>query len=161
MQRAFDSTVYEVGVKWSRPKLYANALDTDADELYDAFFYKIIGKYNGSYHLLYIGKTYDQFVTDRLQNKDHQKKRAAIQKKYSRHELLVSFGFVSSEEKRNRRLIDEVESLLIYTHSDHTKLQNKNKIWSHKITRDYKIINSGFRKDEMVKEIALGLFFKW
>lgn len=161
MLRAFESDVYKVNINWSRPRLYDNALNSEIKEIDNIFFYKIIARYNGKYKLLYIGKAYRQYVTSRLLNLDHKGKRERLNEKYKRHDLLISFGAVNTNKKRNHRLIDEVESLLIYTHCDiNTLINDKNK-WSHNITRDYHIINSGFRRDGMVKEIGLGLFFKW
>ncbi len=160
MERVFEEDVYTVDIEWSDPSPYDNTLQSSLEDLHAVYLYKTIGQYHRHFHLLYIGKTFTQYVTQRLSNKDHQSKRNELQSQYPRHALLVSFGSVTSSSKRNARLIDEVESLLIYTHSNSPKLQNKNKVWTKRIIRDYKITNSGFREEGMVKEINLGLFYK-
>ncbi|MFY0627003.1 MAG: hypothetical protein JXR07_11945 [Reichenbachiella sp.] len=162
MKRAYDDMVYHAEIKWSKPKKYDNALDTLYEDLEDVFFYKIIARHKGNYKLLYIGKTYRQYASDRLLNMDHKKKREELDGKFPRHDLLISFGNLKTNRQKNVRFIDEIESLLIYIHSDSgfTHLTNKSNKWSHNILRDYQIENKGFRADGMVKEIGLGLFYK-
>ena len=161
MKRAFEEEVFNVEVNWSRPKLYTNALNTEYERLEQVYYYKILARYKGNYKLLYIGRT-GRYATERLLDRDHIKKREKLEEDHPRHEILVSFGEVLTDRKRNSRLIDEVESLLIYIHTDndHPHLVNKSNTWSHNITRDYHIHNTGFRAEGMIKEIGLGLFYK-
>lgn len=161
MERVWDSEVYKLDIEWSIPKTYEEALNVPYDQLWDTYFYKILGQFNSNYHLIYIGKTYTQFVTSRLLNPDHVSRRKELQKKFPKHTLLISFGHIKNiNAKRTRGLIDEVESLLIYSHSSHEKFSNKSKISYLRIAKEYHLRNLGFRKEGMLQEIALGLFCK-
>ncbi len=161
MKRAFTQTVHEVKIKWSKPKNYTKALQTENNGLEDSYFYKIIAHYKDSFKLLYIGMSYSQYPSKRLSNRDHVNKREHLQNLYKRHELLISYGHIITLDNVNFKLIDEIESLLIYSHTDLPHLTNKKKVWSYKITSEYQIKNTGFRKDGMAKDIGLGVFMNW
>ena len=65
--------------------------------------------------LLYIGQTYQQSVSTRLQQPDHQRRYAAFVKNYPRHRFSVSHGIVSVIDGRlTKRRVDDIERLLIY-----------------------------------------------
>jgi len=166
MERVWQEEVYKVEIEWSNPISYDDALNVSLEKLEEVYFYKIIGEYSDSYSLMYIGKVYDQAVSERLKNKDHQVKRAQWQTEHPRTKFCISFGQLKSKhfdeetEKWKRKVVDDIESLLIYSHSDHMKLKNSKSIWSHSILLEYQVLNTGFIKEKMIEELAYGLFYK-
>lgn len=161
MKRVYEADVYHVSIKWSKPHSIDNVDQFDYWDIEDVYFYKILARYGQTYHLLYIGKAFKQYVSQRLANPDHALKKFDLFEKYPHHELMISFGhLININCNRTARLIDEIESLLIYMHDDHPRLENKMSRWTHGIARDYHILNQGFRGEGMVKEIGLGLFYK-
>ena len=155
-----------IKIKWTPPSSYEKIMEQAFEKQEDVFFYKILAAYRAHQpKLIYIGKTYAQYVKVRLKNKDHLLKRENIKKSYPNHTLSISLGKVIEHNQKtplNSNFIDKVESLLIYAHANnsHPHLINQKSIWNHNIKRAYHIINAGFLKDKMEKEIALGVFVK-
>ena len=76
--------------------------------------------------------------------------------------LYVSVGIINQSKIPGRKLINDVEKLLIYSHKndDHKYMINKKATLNHHVKANYQIINSAFLDDGMLKEIYYGLFFK-
>ncbi len=152
----------EIEIKWSKPIKYEEFLEDGLDGEQYVYLYMIIGKYSENpYKLFYIGKTYSNIVFYRLKNKDHKERYAKIKKNFPRHELFISLGFIKLSDGKNitKKLIDEIESILIYTNYN-KYIFNKNKIYSYKIDNEYKITNKGFKYIPLYKKINYGIFVK-
>lgn len=126
------------------------------------YFYKIIGELKGVYNLFYIGKTKRQFITERLLNRYHKIKQAGFKKEHPTHIFYISLGIIENPIRIKDALVDNVESLLIYSCDklNHKYFKNKSNTLSHKIIKSYIVKNKGFLEDGMKKEYAYGLFFK-
>jgi hypothetical protein len=151
----------EVSINWTKPTLFENFINLDHDKQWNAYLYKILVKYpTGSFKMVYLGKTYYQFASGRLSNPDHQNKYESIKKKYPHHKIYVSMGDITTSKKKNAGLIDSVEKLLIYSHSndDFELINSKNKN-HHGLTYGLRIINMGY-KTNMYSEIAMGVHYK-
>jgi hypothetical protein len=160
MKYLFQEYSWIATVNWSRPVLYQNAkIDYyDAEEY--ANLYKITGKYS-SYDpkLFYIGKTFRQYVTDRLNQPDHVTRYNELTAKYPKHILYVSFGTIQLEYgKLIQTRVDEIETLLIYSHW-RKELINKRKIGLLTVEEQYIIYNRGYSMP-LHKEIKYGISVK-
>jgi hypothetical protein len=103
-----------------------------------AQLYMMIGKYSEHLNLFYIGKT-NGCVSDRLLQNDHLEKYNDWTKKHPRNKIHVSLGTIKLSEGRvNQRIIDDIETLLIYSHynEDHKYMKNKKNIYSYNIGSD-------------------------
>lgn len=161
MIRANENNLHKINIKWTKPVLYDKS-NFDFEEEDYTWFYKILAKYSSKkYKLLYIGKT-TRAIKARLNDKDHKHKYYRLKNLYPKHQILLSFGIVNEEDDFQDTKVDDIETLLIYAHQreEFPFIENKNKIYAHRIKTEYQIINSGFRKDGFRKEISLGVFFK-
>jgi hypothetical protein len=160
MKILFESEFWDVSVTWSRPMVYENLINNGSVYDDDAHLYMITGKYrNNKSKVFYIGKTYNNIVSNRLTQKDHKTRYELLKKNYPNHVLSVSHGIVNIEGgKRTEKRIDEIESILIYSMPTEHCINNKN-YFSHGVTAQYLIENKGY-KSGMPKEIGLGVFVK-
>ncbi len=152
----------EIKIKWSKPIKYEKFLEDDSNDEQYVYLYIIIGKYSENpYELFYIGKSYYSFVSDRLKNKDHKERYVEIKKKCPGYKLFISLGFIklSDRKKITDKLIDEIESILIYA-NDNEYIFNKNKLYSYNVDNEYKITNKGFKHIPLYKKIYNGIFVK-
>lgn len=161
--RLYPEETEYIEIEWTRPMHYDNLLELDEDKQQYAFFYKIIAQYKDNEpKLLYIGHTYSQYVSGRLYNKDHQRKRLSLQKQFRNHLLKVSLGNLVLDRKVTTQIVKKVEAMLIYSHAneDYPFLNNTKGTWNHNISNEIHITNTGYRRDGMLKEIGVGIFFK-
>ena len=160
----YPEAYFKITIKWNKPIPYDEVLEQDFEEQEDVYFYKIIARFGSKEpKLTYIGKAYKQHVRTRLRNEDHKIKRKTIQNKHERHTLYVSTGeVVEHNSTLKSSYVDKVESLLIFAHAhrDFPHLINSKSVWNHNIKKAHHIINKGYLKDRMEKEIALGVFVK-
>lgn len=161
MQQFDDGKYKTFIINWSEPKTLEEVKVMDDDSSYNAYFYKIVGVFNNKFKLFYIGKCFKQYVTKRLFQPDHIRKQAEFKEKYKKHRLLISLGNI--EYKKHKPVeIDNVERLLIYSHShdDFSFIKNKQCSISHKVIKNYRIENKGWLGEGMYRKVAYGLFFE-
>jgi len=151
-----------VVINWSNPFLLEQIKTKSIANHEQGYFYKLLGRKNDEYELFYIGQTQSQYISKRLINVDHKNKQERFRKDYPNHELCVSVGTIESPNKIKATLINNVESLLIFScyNDDFKHFGNIKSTLTHKVIRNYKIVNDGFKQDGMYKEIAFGLFYK-
>jgi hypothetical protein len=156
-----DESIRHATIKWSFP-----VDPTKLEPSETAYFYKFLGRHNNTYKLFYIGKTFKYFVSKRINDADHLAKQEEWKMDHPKHRLLVSVGeivdcsFNLNWSKTCQKSIDDIESLLIYSHFDPIVYKNKSKIWSTSIKREYLISNKGFTEEGMLKQIGYGFFYK-
>lgn len=150
-----------IEVKWSRPKEYERLLDEGSphDEL--ANLYLISARFGTKpSKAIYVGKTYDQWVSMRLSQPDHQLRYTEFVKNYPRHIFYVSHGIVTNHDgKLTRKRIDDIERILIYANEPQHAHNIKN-FWQHRVTMPYQIENRGSRCT-LPRTIALGVFVEY
>jgi hypothetical protein len=107
---------WESTITWSKAKSLETFRKRPEDA--EASYYKLTGMIGGCLQLFYLGKTFDQVAHWRLEQPDHQARLAAIRQAYPGVDILVSVGDLETGERKRyeRRLIDEIESLLIFVH---------------------------------------------
>lgn len=154
----------EITIKWTKPILRARSLKTDYKKQRNSYFYKILTKSNrpnSKYKLVYIGKTYSQFVSDRLTNKDHIIKANRIKEQHRKSNIYISVGNVVGYNGRiTKNLIDRIERLLIFSTSNKDfQLTNSKSTKRHNLTDGLLIINKGYRT-ELYKEMIIGVFYR-
>lgn len=160
MQKVYAENFCQVEIRWTKPIKYENTLNLPEEKMDYAWYYKILAKYpTGEYKLLYIGKT-ERFVAARLKDRDHKNRIEKLKKDYPKHKITVSLGNVYMPYSPKPKTVDQIETLLIFANSDLPFITNRKKIWGHRIQNDYIIINKGFRRGGMKKEIHLGVFTK-
>ncbi len=144
---------WAVKVRWTKPIEYDSAKDwCKADG--KAHFYIILGKKGRSLKLFYVGKTYRSEVWLRLRSKDHLRRWQTLRKKYPSYKLLVSRGILNlpdwygrmSSHYPKERIIDSIESLLIYANYKQKSLINRSKRHDLRLSDQFIITNSGFYK---------------
>lgn len=160
MKILFEDGFWKVTITWSKPMLYENLIEQGSQHDENAHLYMISGKHQNNKHkVYYIGKTYDQCVSDRLTQSDHKLRYKNIKKDYPRHTLYVSHGIVEIKDgKRTSKRIDEIESILIYSMPAEHSFNEKN-YFSHGVTGQYLINNKG-HKSSLPNTIGLGVFTK-
>ena len=107
--------------------------------------------------LFYIGKTYKQVVSWRLNQRDHRQRYECLRMKYPRHKLYVSIGLVTMLNGDIRETqVDHIERLLIYAH-DSEHLINQKSIYTHGLGEEYyEIVNQGHFRP-LHRQIFFGL----
>ena len=151
---------WKVVIEWTRPALYENARNYADDA--DAWLYMIVGSFGSAERrIFYIGKAVDQFVMDRLNQPDHQRRFAKLKRAHPRHQLLVSLGKLRvTNGNITETRVHQVETMLIYTANClQPHLINKNKIWVLRTEEPYFIKNKGYRRP-LPAEIHHGLFVR-
>jgi len=152
-----DQTDLSVIVDWSPPvthdMLYTGLANTD-DE---AYLYAIIGRFEGDWWSYYIGMTYNQSVLSRQQNQDHLDRLERLKKLHPKTIWHITLGTPSIPERRiSRKLIEQIEGLLIYSHW-HEESVNEKKISTFLSDSYISILNTGFA-DPFYTEVAFGTF---
>ena len=157
----FEDKRIDVSIKWEKP-LSIEEVKYLKDTCQNTYYYKIVGKYNTNYKLFYIGKCVEQFVTTRIFQKDHLKKRADFQEAYKKHKLMVSLGNLSDSHNLKKDELGNVESLLIYSHTtpDFPHMKNKQCRLNHNVIKNYQIRSKGWLEDHMYRVVAYGLFVR-
>ena len=158
MKLLYEEDSWLVSINWSKPMIYENLIENGSYNDDDAHLYMITGKYlNNTPKLFYIGKTYNQYVTQRLTQVDHKNRYDQLCDDYPKHTLFVSHGTIEIEEgKRTKKRVAEIERILIYSmNSDHTI--NQKNLFSHGVTAQYLITNKGY-KSHLPSTIGIGVF---
>ena len=151
----------EITIKWSKPIIREEFIEEGSIDDEYAQLYMIIGKYGKKSNLFYIGKT-DGCVSDRLIQSDHLEKLNKWKENH-RQKFYVSLGTAKILEGNiTQNVINNIETLLIYSHSneDNKFIKNIKNRYSYNIKNNqYRIINKGYRKP-LYREVILGIFFK-
>jgi hypothetical protein len=140
MRVASQNQDWESTITWTKAKSLEAFQKRPEDA--EASYYKLTGMVRGRPQLFYLGKTFDQYAHWRLEQPDHQERIAAIQRAYPGVEILVSVGNVKTGERDRygRRLIDEIESLLIFAHQPEF---NANKLSWIRMSEWHYVTNQG------------------
>ena len=103
-------------ITWTKATLLEQFRAQPNDQ--DANFYMLLLSEAGRRPVLYLGKTFDQYVSWRIEQPDHQDRLSRIQRKYPNADVLISVGVISSPDRNrfDRGFIDQIESLLILVH---------------------------------------------
>ncbi len=151
----------EATITWTRPIIYERFVKLSEEKQKAGNFYKILVKYSTyNFKVVYIGKIYKQFASHRLLNPDHKLRYKAIKNKHSHSIIFVSLGNIETDKKITSGLIDRIERLLIYTHSnDDFKLINSKGTIHHNLKDGIIIYNKGF-KTGMYSEVSNGVYYK-
>jgi hypothetical protein len=147
----------DIDVKWSKAVALAEAYKSKEN----GNLYKLIGlSRDGNYQLVYFGRCIKQKFTKRIFQRDHLSKQADFLAKNKKMKLLVCLGNITEEKKRKPKMISDIESLLIHSHSDERfpYLVNKQCTLSHNVIKNYLITNKGWRKEKSYKAVGYGLF---
>ena len=158
MKLLYKDYCWDAEIYWSKPYDYVNFSNGHIVNEESAYFYIIFGQYSKfSRKIFYIGKTYDQYIQDRIIQKDHKDRIQKLQLIYPRFKFYLSIGKIKVlNGKITRKRIDQIESLLIFS-CNSNYLKNKNKIFSLRLNDHYKIINHGYYKP-LPNKLVLGLF---
>lgn len=160
MKPLYHEQYWPVEIEWSRPKSYERLIEEGS--FYDdyAHLYLISARYRDYQpKLLYIGKTYSQWVTKRLTQKDHRKRYATFLENYPNHNLSVSHGVITvNNGKITPKRLSDIERILIYT-NEPQHAHNVQNYYSHGVTGSYLIENRG-SKCTLPSTISLGIFIK-
>ena len=157
----FKDDFWEVHIKWTRPRAYERVRDEGSDYDDSACLYYICAQFStGQPKVLYIGQTYQQSVSLRLQQPDHKNRYAAFVRNYPKHRFSVSHGIVSIVDGHlTQRRVDDVERLLIYANDpEHT--HNVQHIYQHGVSGSYVITNTGYRSG-LPRYLRLGVFVEY
>ena len=149
---------WDTSIQWTRPMEYDSLVVNGSDHDEEANFYMIIGRFsNKPTKILYIGMTFEQWVSRRLRQRDHQNRYAAFIKNYAHHRFQVSHGLLTIHNGNiTEKRVKDIEQLLIYSNdSEHSR--NLKSIYSHGVTSSYAIENTGY-KCTLPKKISFGLF---
>lgn len=159
LESLLQDDYWEVYIQWTRPCLYKRVRGEGSKHDSSAHLYYIRAKYpTGRPKVLYIGKTYQQSVSMRLDQRDHRDKYAVFTNRYPKHRFSVSHGIVSiAHGKITRDRIDDIERLLIYAISPEDNVQNINQ---HGVNKSYFVTNRGYRSS-LPRFLWLGLFAKY
>lgn len=149
---------WHVEINWSRPVEYEQLLENGSSQDEVANLYLISARFGvKSPKTIYIGKTYDQWVSKRLSQSDHKIRYVKFCEGYPRHQIYVSHGVVTIHDgKLTRSRIDEIERILIYA-NDPTHAHNVQNFWQHDVTTPYRVENKGSRCT-LPRIISLGVF---
>lgn len=160
MKPLWHEECWNIKVEWSRPKEYDRLLNEGSQHDEHAHLYLISARFGtNASKAIYIGKTYDQWVSERLSQTDHKLRHADFIKNYPRHMFYVSHGIVTNNDgKITEKRIDDVERILIYA-NEPQHAHNIQNFWQHGVTAPYKIENQGSRCT-LPRTIALGIFAK-
>ena len=160
MKPLYHEQYYEVEIDWSRPKAYDRLIEEGSHHDETARLYLISARYsNGKPKLLYIGKTYRQWVSKRLSQKDHKSRYGTFQENYPNHTLFVSHGVITINGSRiTSERVSDIESILIYT-NEPQHAHNVQNYYSHGVVGSYLIKNKG-SKCTLPSVISLGIFVK-
>ncbi len=160
MKPLYPDEFIDVEIKWTRPQRYDCLLQEDSKHDEVANLYLISARYGTAQaKTLYIGKTYLQWVTKRLSQKDHKTRYENFIENYPHHVFYVSHGIIEVREGNlNENRLDDVERILIYS-SPPEHSQNVRNFYEHGVKGAYHIVNKGSRCT-LPRNIKLGIFVK-
>ena len=158
MEPLHHEEYWNIEIEWSRPKTYERLLDEGSPHDDLAHLYLISARMGtDSPKAIYVGKTYDQWVSKRLSQPDHKRRYAEFIIAYPRHNFYVSHGIVKIQNgKLTRKRIDDIERILIYV-NEPLHAHNVQNFWQHSVTTPYQIENRGSRCT-LPRTIALRVF---
>jgi hypothetical protein len=149
---------WDVSVQWMRPMAYDTLTSNGSEHDLSANFYMILGRY--SYQpakVLYIGMTFQQSVSKRLNQRDHQNRYAAFIGNYKHHWFQVSHGLLTMHNGNiTEKRVKDIEQLLIYA-NDSAHARNLKSIYTHGVTGSYQVHNKGY-KATLPSKLSIGLF---
>ncbi|BBN60215.1 hypothetical protein [Hydrogenovibrio marinus] len=153
-----DEIDIQATIDWSSPithdMLHSGLSDYDET----AHFYAIIALDNKEWWCYYIGKVYKQTVSQRHKNKDHKIKLEQLKKAFPNKTWHLTLGKLSGDFQINEKNIDEIESLLIYSHW-HEENINQKKINRFLSSRSIQINNEGF-SEPFYPSVAYGVMLE-
>jgi hypothetical protein len=155
----FDSDQFwKVNIHWKRPIAYKRIIEDGCQHDQDANLYHILGKYSTfQYKSFYIGLTYKQCVSKRLNQKDHKNRYAALLKEHPRHTFWVSCGVVEIDNgKKTRKRLKDIETILIHTNWSNYAFNVAN-VYGHGVKGSYSIECQGYRCG-LPRRLHLGIF---
>jgi len=149
---------WDVHIYWQKPISYKRIIKKGCQHDESANLYHILGRFSTNpYKSLYVGLTYNQCVSTRLCQKDHQNRYAAFVKNYPRHNFSVSCGLVEIQNGNiTKKRIEDIETILIHT-NDSEHAFNIANIYSHGVKGSYSIKSHGYRCG-LPQQLNLGLF---
>jgi predicted GIY-YIG superfamily endonuclease len=154
----YEDEFWDVSIQWTRPMSYDGLLEHGSEHDEYANFYMILGRFaSKSAKILYIGMTYQQWVSKRLSQPDHQKRYATFVNNYKHHRFQVSHGYLNMNNGNiTEKRVKDIEQILIFS-NDSTHAHNVKNIYSHGVTGSYRIENKGYRCS-LPKRLSIGLF---
>jgi len=160
MKFLFEDDSWIASINWSKPVEYLKVKKFGSRYDGSPKLYKITGQYlNNPPKLLYVGKTYKQSVSRRLNQQDHIKRYDEIKDEHPKHKILISLGNIIVENGiLNSKRVDEIESILIYTH-DSDFIFNDKKLNYLPMKEQYVVRNTGYSAP-FYKEIKFGITVK-
>jgi hypothetical protein len=158
----FEDKRTDISINWKKPITIEEVRFLQEEKCQDTYFYKIVGHYNGSYKLFYIGKCINQYITTRIFQKDHIEKQSKFKLDHKKHTLMVSLGNLTKGDDYTDSQLGNVENLLIYSHAheDFSYMKNVQCRLNHNVIENYRITNRGWRDEGMYQAVAYGLFVK-
>jgi len=161
MQPLHHQEYWAIEVEWSRPKVYENVLSHGSEHDEYSNLYLISARFStNTPKLLYIGKTFDQWVSKRLSQPDHIERHDKFLEHYSRHKLFVSHGYITVHGGRlTRQRLDDIERILIYT-AEPAHAHNVKNFNAHGVRSSYRIENKGY-KCTLPRVVTLGVFVSY
>ena len=160
MKPLYDDESWDVAIKWTKPARYEAVREEGSQYDEQAFLYLITARFSSkSRKVLYVGKTFKQWVSKRLSQPDHKRRYKKIVSDYSHHKFEVSHGLLTvSNGKLTQKRLSDIEKILIYSnHPSHA--HNVQGFYAHGVSGSYRIENSGHRCG-LPKCIALGVFIQ-
>ena len=173
-----DDVPWKAKISWTEPVLYDDLLDDEDcvtkfdlkindndgeddflvkefNEDINSNFYMILGQWGQKKRLFYIGKTETPSVIDRLKQIDHKNLKKKLEKKFTRHKLLISLGdlYMGIASNITSQRVDDIESLLIYANDPEC---NEHNVLDHSVKPDYWIKNYGCYKP-LYRQLHYGL----
>ncbi len=152
-----DEIDKSVTIDWSKPvthDMLNTGLATNNDE---AYLYSIIGLFEGDWLPFYIGMVYKQDISSRHKNHDHIRRLKRLKELHPETTWHLTLGTVVSKEGRiTKKLISEIEGLMIYSHW-HEDSINENKINGYYGNSYTLITNKGFT-DPFYLKVGYGAF---
>lgn len=163
LKPAFKDEFQYVNINWSELIEYEKFTeDRYIHETDYTMFYCILGQYSDfSFKVFYIGKVYKQYIRDRIRQPDHKRRYNKIKKFYPKHQLYITVGTIQlrGKSKITSFKIDQIESILIYSHWNEAMINEKN-IFNYNVKNPYIIINDTPKELPLHKEIHLGVFVR-
>ncbi|WP_074471484.1 hypothetical protein [Thiohalorhabdus denitrificans] len=146
-------------IEWCSPKPYDLLISGGVPEDAKAYLYSIVGYSDKEWWPYYIGKTFQKFVSTRIQQPDHKQRLRSLKENYPDLDFTVTLGtptfHVSRATKNN---IDAIEGLLIYGNW-HEEMWNERKINDFAHAKQMHVRNVGW-VEHLVAELSYGVFWQ-
>ncbi|HCT05167.1 hypothetical protein [Pseudomonas sp. BIGb0164] len=148
-----------VDVAWTKPVphdvLYCGAIPEDDY----AYFYAVVARKGGEWLPYYIGMTYRQTVSIRLQQADHIRRLAELREAHPDVTFSICLGVPSfTSGIDDLATIEDIEGMLIYANW-HENMLNKRGVDKFRSRQQIYIHNSGWT-DHLYKEVSCGVFYR-